>query len=48
MKKQRYFSNAKLYDSIFYQFLLMWFRPVNEMIELVSGIPAPQFGDYSY
>jgi hypothetical protein len=26
----------------------MWFRPVNEMIELVSGIPAPQFGDYSY
>jgi hypothetical protein len=22
----------------------MWFCPVNEMIELVSGIPAPQFG----
>jgi hypothetical protein len=25
----------------------MWFWPVNEMIELVSGMPAPQFGDES-
>jgi hypothetical protein len=25
--------------------LLMWFWPVNEMIELVSGMPAPQFGE---
>jgi hypothetical protein len=25
----------------------MWFWPVNEMIELVSGMPAPQFGDKS-
>jgi hypothetical protein len=23
----------------------MWLRPVNEMTELVSGMPAPQFGD---
>jgi hypothetical protein len=23
----------------------MWFWPVNEMIELVSGMPAPQFED---
>jgi hypothetical protein len=23
----------------------MWFRPVNEATELVSGMPAPQFGD---
>jgi hypothetical protein len=23
----------------------MWFWPVNEMIELVSGMPAPQLGD---
>jgi hypothetical protein len=22
----------------------MWFLPVNEMIELVSGMPAPQLG----
>jgi hypothetical protein len=25
----------------------MWFWPVSEMIELVSGMPAPQFGDES-
>jgi hypothetical protein len=25
----------------------MWFWPVNEMTELVSGMPAPQFGDES-
>jgi hypothetical protein len=25
--------------------LLMWFRPVNEMIEFVSDMSAPQFGD---
>jgi hypothetical protein len=25
----------------------MWFWPVNEMIELVSGMPAPQLGDES-
>jgi hypothetical protein len=25
--------------------LLMWFRPVNEMSELVSVIPAPQIGE---
>jgi hypothetical protein len=25
----------------------MWFWPVNEMAELVSGMPAPQFGDES-
>jgi hypothetical protein len=25
----------------------MWLRPVNEMIELVSGMPTPQFGDES-
>jgi hypothetical protein len=23
----------------------MWFWPVDERIELVSGMPAPQFGD---
>jgi hypothetical protein len=23
----------------------MWLRPVNGMTELVSGMPAPQFGD---
>jgi hypothetical protein len=23
----------------------MWLWPVNEMIEFVSGMPAPQFGD---
>jgi hypothetical protein len=27
--------------------LLMWFWPVNEVIELVSGMPAPQFWDES-
>jgi hypothetical protein len=43
IKEQRYFSKPKLYDSVFYQ-LLMWFSPVNEMIELISGMPAPQFG----
>jgi hypothetical protein len=31
---------------VFYQ-LLMRFRPVNEMTEVVSGMPAPQFGDES-
>jgi hypothetical protein len=25
----------------------MWFWPVNEIIDLVSGMPAPQFGDES-
>jgi hypothetical protein len=25
----------------------MWFWPVNEMIELLSGMPAPQFGEES-
>jgi hypothetical protein len=25
----------------------MWFWPVNEMFELVSDMPAPQFGDES-
>jgi hypothetical protein len=25
----------------------MWFWPLNEMIELVSGMPTPQFGDES-
>jgi hypothetical protein len=25
----------------------MWFWPVNEMTELVFGMPAPQFGDES-
>jgi hypothetical protein len=25
----------------------MWFWPVNETTELVSGMPAPQFGDES-
>jgi hypothetical protein len=25
----------------------MWFWPVNEMTEPVSGMPAPQFGDES-
>jgi hypothetical protein len=24
----------------------MWFQHVNEMVELVYGMPAPQFGDY--
>jgi hypothetical protein len=38
-----YFNKAKLHDLIFYQ-LLMWFWPVNEMTELVSGMPAPAFG----
>jgi hypothetical protein len=33
---------------MFYQ-LLMLFWPVNEMTELVSGMPEPQFGDeYSW
>jgi hypothetical protein len=27
--------------------LLMWFRPVNEIIELVSGMPVPQLGHES-
>jgi hypothetical protein len=31
---------------MFYQ-LLTWFWPVNEMTELVSGMPAPQFWDES-
>jgi hypothetical protein len=30
----------------FYQ-VLMWFCPVNDMIELVSGMPAHQVGDES-
>jgi hypothetical protein len=46
IKEQRYFSKAELYDKIFYQ-LLMWFWPVNEMTEPVSGMPAPQLGDES-
>jgi hypothetical protein len=46
IKWQRYFSKAKLCDWIFYK-LLMWFWLVNEMIELVSGMPAPHFGDES-
>jgi hypothetical protein len=25
----------------------MWFWPVNEMTEIVSGMPAPQFGGES-
>jgi hypothetical protein len=25
--------------------LLMWFCPVNEMLELISGMPAPKFGE---
>jgi hypothetical protein len=41
--EQSYFSKAKLYDFICYQ-ILMWFWPVNEMIELVSGTPVAQFG----
>jgi hypothetical protein len=45
-KEQRHFNKAKLYDKTFYQ-LLMWFWPVNAMIELVSGMPVPQFGDES-
>jgi hypothetical protein len=28
-------------------FIDLWFWPVNEMIELVSGMPAPQFGEES-
>jgi hypothetical protein len=40
-----YFSKAKLYENIFYQ--LMWFWRVNEMTELVSGMPALHFGDES-
>jgi hypothetical protein len=31
---------------MFYR-LLVWFWPVNEVIELVSGMPAPPFGDES-
>jgi hypothetical protein len=31
---------------MFYQ-LLIWFWRVDEMIELVSGMSAPQFGDKS-
>jgi hypothetical protein len=41
-----YFRKAKLFDYIFYQ-LLMRFCSVNETIELVSGMPAAQFGDES-
>jgi hypothetical protein len=41
-----YFSKAKLCDYTFYH-LLMWFWHVHEMAELVSGIPAPHFGDES-
>jgi hypothetical protein len=46
MKEQRNFSKAKLYDQMFYQ-LLMWFWPVNELIELVSSMPAPHSRDES-
>jgi hypothetical protein len=46
IKEQRYFSKAKLYDLIFYQ-LLKLFWPVSEIIELVSGMLAPQCGDES-
>jgi hypothetical protein len=28
--------------------LLLWLWPVNEMIELVSGLPAPEFEDESF
>jgi hypothetical protein len=42
IEEQRYVNKAKL----FYQ-LLMLFWPVNEMIQLVSGMPTPQFGDES-
>jgi hypothetical protein len=40
------FSQSKIIQLIFYQ-LLMWVLPVNEMIELVSVMPAPRFGDES-
>jgi hypothetical protein len=33
--------------SAFSKAKLMWFWPVNEMTELVSGMPAPQCGDES-
>jgi hypothetical protein len=46
MREQGYFSKAKFYYETFHK-LLMWFWPVNEMTELVSGMPAPQFGDES-
>jgi hypothetical protein len=43
-----YFSKVKLYDSIFY-LLSMWFWLINETIDFISGMPAPQFGDeYSW
>jgi hypothetical protein len=38
--------NIYLYNSIFYK-LLMWFWPVDEMIELISGMPTPQSEDES-
>jgi hypothetical protein len=39
-------SMGKLYDQIFYQFVT-WFSAANEMTELDSGMPAPQFGEES-
>jgi hypothetical protein len=39
MKAERYSSEGKIYYGIFYK-LLMWFSPVNELMELVFGILA--------
>jgi hypothetical protein len=41
------YSKADMVLAAFTWKLLMWFWPVNEMIELVSGMPAPQFGEES-
>jgi hypothetical protein len=46
IRASRHFNKAKLYYQIYHE-LLMWFWPGNEMIELVSGMPAPQFADES-
>jgi hypothetical protein len=42
--EQRYFCKAKLHDC-FINYMLFW--PVNKMIQVVSDMPAPQFGDES-
>jgi hypothetical protein len=46
INEQRYFSDAELSDQPAYQ-LLMWFWSGIEIIQLVSCMSAPSFGDES-
>jgi hypothetical protein len=39
--------NSRTKATKFFSQLLMWFCPVYQMIEFVSGMPTPQFGDES-